>query len=53
MLYVLQVTKIRRLLPVLEVADVGDEGRVVEVLLRGQVLEVQRVAEALDELCVG
>ena len=45
-----EVLDVRRLGPVLEVVEVGDEFGAREVLLRGEVVEVEGVREALDEL---
>lgn len=45
-----KVFEVRRLRPVLEVVEVGDELGPREILLCGQVVEVERVCEALDEL---
>lgn len=45
-----QVLEVRRPAPVLEVGEVGDEGGLAEQLLRGEVVQVVRVREGLDEL---
>jgi hypothetical protein len=45
-----QVLQVRRARPVLQVVEVGDEGRVGQELARGEVVEVLRVRERLDEL---
>lgn len=46
-----QVLEVRRLVPVLEVGEVGDKRGLAEELLGGEVVEVVRVGEGLDELC--
>jgi len=45
------VLEVRRSGPVLEVVEVGDKGRVGEQLARGEMVEVLRVPQGLDELC--
>jgi hypothetical protein len=45
-----QVLEVRRPGPVLQVGQVGDEGGLGEELLGGEVVEVERVGEGLDEL---
>jgi hypothetical protein len=45
-----QVLYVGRPRPVEEVGQVGDEGGLVDDLLRGEVVQVARVGEGLDEL---
>lgn len=45
-----QVLEVRRPRPVLQVGEVGDKGGLREELLGGEVVEIERVREGLDEL---
>lgn len=47
---VCQVPEVGRARPVLQVVEVGDEGRVRQELARGEVVEILRVGQRLDEL---